>query len=345
MKIVNLDIEKPYQILIGKDFLGEYLPEGRGYIICDENTEQYAKHFNMEKIVLPPGENSKSFDTYKNVAEIILEKGLNRKDFLVALGGGVIGDLTGFLASTLLRGIDFIQIPTTLMAMVDSSVGGKTAINSKAGKNLIGTFYQPKKVLIDISVLKTLDKRNLKAGYTEGVKHGLIGDKDYFEWCEKNGEKCLSGDLSVLEYFVEKSVQFKANIVKQDEFETKGIRALLNLGHSFAHVYEKYTNYNPELLLHGEAVGLGIRNSFMLSCKMGLLEKSELDRVLEHFESLKLLDFGNFKEPTMDYLLENMKKDKKNDSTGYNLVLNKRIGESVFMKNVKEDTIINLLHD
>jgi 3-dehydroquinate synthase len=314
MKIINVEIGKPYQIFISKDILQnvtEYLPQGRGYIICDKNTEQYTKYFNYEKIVLEVGESSKSFETYKEVAENLLEKGLTRKDFLIALGGGVIGDLTGFLASTLLRGIDFIQIPTTLMAMVDSSIGGKTAINSKAGKNLIGTFYQPKKVLIDISVLNTLDNRNLKAGYTEGIKHGLIGDIGYFEWCEKNGKKCLLKDLDTLEYFVEKSVNFKANIVKQDEFETKGIRALLNLGHSFAHVYEKYTNYNPDILLHGEAVGLGIRNALDLSFKLNMIKKDEVSRVFRHFEELNLLDFNNFKKPSIDYLLENMKKERQ----------------------------------
>jgi 3-dehydroquinate synthase len=349
MKTINLNIKNnPYKILIGNDILSNissFLPDVKLFLVTDDNVDNagWCNYFpNLEKIVLPHGEQNKSFEIYSKVAESILKKGITRNDCLIALGGGVIGDLTGFLASTLLRGVSFIQIPTTLMAMVDSSVGGKTAINTDAGKNLIGTFYQPQKVLIDVNFLTTLDKRNLKAGYTEGVKHGLITDKEYFNWCKKNGKDCLNKDLDKLIIFVSRSVEIKAKIVMEDEFESNGIRALLNLGHSFAHVYEKSTNYNPNELLHGEAVGLGIRKAFTLSKKLKMISDDQINEVFEHFSNMDLLNFPQFKKIDDNYLIENMKKDKKNTSNTYNLVLNENIGKSVFVKNVDIEMIKNL---
>lgn len=371
MKIVNVDLaEKPYSILIDKGILknsgkliNDILPVSKHkkvFVITEENVDGFGygdliitsleqAGYICKKIILKAGEGSKDFEVYHSTAEKILNDGITRKDFLVALGGGVIGDLVGFLASTLLRGVPFVQIPTTLLAQVDSSVGGKTAINTKAGKNFIGTFYQPSLVIIDINTLMTLDKRNLKSGYTEAVKYGLINDKEFFEYCEKYGKDCISGDSEVIEYIIEKSCIHKSNIVKQDEFETLDIRVLLNLGHTFGHAYEKMTNYNPDELLHGEAVGLGIRNAFLLSEKLGMISNTDVERVFTHLKNLDLFGFSDFKKlksfknGIANYALENMKKDKKAEHNKYNLILAKGIGNSVFVKDVAVDKIKEVL--
>lgn len=362
---VNLD-KKPYSILIDKGILknaGGYIntvlpaeKHKKAFVVTEKNVNSFGYSdvlilslenagYECTKIVLEAGEKSKDFEVYHSVAEKILGNELTRNDFLIAIGGGVIGDLVGFLASTLLRGVPFVQIPTTLLAQVDSSVGGKTAINTKAGKNLIGTFYSPRLVIIDINTLQTLDKRNLKVGYVEAVKYGLINDKEFFEYCEKYGKDCINGDLNITEYIVEKSCANKAKIVEKDEFETFGIRVLLNLGHTFGHIYEKMTNYNSEELLHGEAVALGIRQAFILSEKLGKISHSEVKRVLNHFKELELFDFSDlkklksFRNDIVEYTLENMKKDKKAGHGEYNLVLVKAIGKAEFVKNVNIDDI------
>jgi 3-dehydroquinate synthase len=368
MKKVEVKLsDKSYSILIENDimknatkYIEEILPPNKHkkvFIITEKTVESFGYldllskslgNYQIEKIILSPGEYSKSFKIYESTAEMILSGGITRNDFLIALGGGVIGDLVGFLASTLLRGVSFIQIPTTLLSQVDSSVGGKTAINTNVGKNLIGSFYQPKLVLIDTNTLKTLDKRNLKAGYTEAMKYGLICDEAFFDYCEKYGKDCINKNPEICEYIIEKSCQHKADIVRQDEFETKDIRVLLNLGHTFAHVYEKMTNYNPDELLHGEAVGLGIRQAFLLSEKMNLISHDEVERVLEHIKSLDLFDFSDLEklksykkiDNIKNYLLENMKKDKKFEYNAYNFVLNKKIGKSIFVRGVQQSLIV-----
>jgi 3-dehydroquinate synthase len=367
MKTIEVElVDKSYFILVENGIMGnaakyveKILPSNRNkkiFIITEKTVESFGyldllsnslENYQIEKIILPPGEYSKSFTIYEKTANDILSRGITRNDVLIALGGGVIGDLVGFLASTLLRGVPFIQIPTTLLAQVDSSVGGKTAINTDVGKNLVGSFYQPKLVLIDTNTLETLDKRNLKAGYTEAVKYGLICDEAFFSYCEKYGKDCIDKNLEVCEYIIEKSCRYKANIIKQDEFETKDIRVLLNLGHTFAHVYEKMTNYDPNELLHGEAVGLGIRQAFLLSEKMNLISHAETERVLEHIKNLNLFDFSDLRrldsykriDNIADYLLDNMKKDKKSEHNAYNLVLNEKIGKSIFVKNLKQSLI------
>lgn len=327
------------------------------FIITDENIDNIGyskvlmenlKNYQVEKIVLKAGEESKSFAIFQKTAEKILQSGLTRSDFLIALGGGVIGDLTGFLASTLLRGIPLVQMPTTLLAQVDSSVGGKTAINTNSGKNLIGTFYQPSLVLIDTDTLKTLDKRNLKSGYAEIVKYGLAFDEKFFDYCENYGNDCINLDMNICEKMIESSCQFKANVVKEDPYEKNGTRVLLNLGHTFGHVYEKMVNFNSKRILHGEAVALGIRQAFITSEKLNMINGFEVKRVLKHFDNMQLFNqddlekLKEFKEikDFRQYMLENMKKDKKAEHGQYNLVLNKRIGESVFVKNIELKTLI-----
>ncbi len=370
MKIVNAG---SYNILIERglledsvDYVEKILPSDKHkkcIIITDKNINKFgycdivlkslSKKYICEKIVLSAGEKSKSFLIFQKTAEKILSLGFSRDCFLIALGGGVIGDLTGFLASTLLRGVPFIQIPTTLLAQVDSSIGGKTAIDTKSGKNLIGSFYQPSLVLVDLNTMNTLDMRNLKAGYTEAFKLGLIGDAEFFEYCEKYGKSAiLKKDFEHLEYIIEKSCKFKADIVKKDPFETKDIRVLLNLGHTFGHVYEKLVNYNAKKILHGEAVGLGILQSFQFSKELGLIESNDVDRVLKHMEDLKLFNFEKLKRlkeyqnigSFSEFMLDNMKKDKKSSHGQYNLVLNRRIGESIFVRGIDSDKLRNFLN-
>ena len=215
------------------------------------------------------GEKSKSFFDYQAILEWMIENGLNRQSAVIALGGGVVGDLAGFTAATALRGVKFIQIPTTLLSQVDSSVGGKTGINSRFGKNLVGAFYQPQTVVIDIETLKTLPKREMLAGYAEIVKYGLLGDGKFFSWLEAHGADVIAGDADALIHAIEKSCSMKAEIVRQDEFEETGLRALLNLGHTFAHALETACQYDGRLL-HGEAVGIGLVLAARLSQSDGL---------------------------------------------------------------------------
>lgn len=235
-------------------------------------------------IVVPAGEGSKSFRSFEGLMDKILSLKPDRKTALIALGGGVIGDLTGFAASTLLRGVPFIQIPTSLLAQVDSSVGGKTAINASTGKNLIGSFYQPKLVLADIDTLKTLPPRELRAGYAEIIKYGLIRDAEFYQWCLTHGQKLLDGDVTSLSQAVMKSCAMKSAIVEADEREAD-TRALLNFGHTFAHALEAETGFS-DTLLHGEAVGIGMVMACRLSAAMGLVDRTLETELMAHFTAL-----------------------------------------------------------
>ncbi len=238
------------------------------------------------RIVLPPGERTKSFAYLQGLIEAMLGLGVDRQTTVLALGGGVIGDLAGFAASIVLRGIDYVQIPTTLLAQVDSSVGGKTAIDVPRGKNLVGSFHQPRLVLADIAALRTLPRRELMAGYAEIVKYGLIRDAAFFEWLEQNGPALCNGDEDARTEAVVTSCRAKAGIVAADERE-RGERALLNFGHTFAHALEAEIGYSSELL-HGEAVAIGMIMAFELSQAMGLCAAEETLRVRRHFEKVGL---------------------------------------------------------
>ncbi|WP_380874986.1 3-dehydroquinate synthase [Sphingomonas sp. DBB INV C78] len=240
-----------------------------------------------DAIVLPSGEATKSWANLERVTDRLLELEIERSDNIVALGGGVIGDLTGFAAAILKRGCGFVQVPTTLLSQVDSSVGGKTAINSRAGKNLIGSFHQPAHVLIDPTTLDTLPIREVRAGYAEVVKYGLIDDADFFAWCEANGPALLAGDAAAREYAIHRSVSAKATIVADDERETSGRRALLNLGHTFGHALEAETGFSDRLL-HGEAVAAGMALAFAFSARQGLCPAEDAARVAAHLEAAGL---------------------------------------------------------
>ncbi len=239
-----------------------------------------------EILILPPGEGTKDFAHFEKLCEDILALGIERSTALVALGGGVIGDLAGFAAASLLRGLDYVQVPTTLLAQVDSSVGGKTAIDVKAGKNLVGAFYQPVLVIADIDTLATLPPRELLAGYAEVVKYGLIRDRAFFDWLEQNGAALVKGDAELRRQAVLKSCRDKAEIVAADEREA-GERALLNFGHTFGHALEAEAGFG-QALLHGEAVALGMLMAFDLSARLGLCPKESARRVRQHFEQVGL---------------------------------------------------------
>ncbi len=263
-------------------------------------------------VILPAGETSKSMAQLTELLDEILATGIERSTAIVAFGGGVIGDLAGFAAAILLRGLDYVQIPTSLLAQVDSAVGGKTGVNSRHGKNLIGAFHQPRLVLSDTDVLATLPPRELRAGYAEVVKYGLIDRPGFFAWLEEHGPGLLAGDRAAQQHAILESCQAKAAIVAADERE-QGTRVLLNLGHTFGHALEAAAGYGDELL-HGEAVAVGIVLAAQLSVRLGLCPQADAARIRQHFEAVGLLTSpaairpGGF--PT-ELLLANMRKDKK----------------------------------
>ncbi|TNE38660.1 MAG: 3-dehydroquinate synthase [Sphingomonadales bacterium] len=279
------------------EYLKPYVRGGRLVIVTDSHVETTqlprlraglaAAGIETRVIPLPPGESTKSWAQLEALMDELLALEIERKDHIVALGGGVIGDLVGFAASILKRGCGFVQIPTTLLAQVDSSVGGKTAINTTAGKNLVGAFHQPALVLIDPTSLDTLPRREVGAGYAEVVKYGLIDDPAFFDWCETNGTRLLAGDPEARSYAIEKSVRAKAAIVADDEQERSGRRALLNLGHTFGHALEAETGYG-ERLLHGEAVAAGMALAFRFSVAQGLCPAEDAERVTAHLRAAGL---------------------------------------------------------
>ncbi|MDP5281089.1 3-dehydroquinate synthase [Sphingomonas sp. DG1-23] len=288
-----------------------------------------------EAIVLPPGESTKNWAQLEALTDRLLELGVERNDHIIALGGGVIGDLVGFATSVLKRGCNFVQIPTTLLAQVDSSVGGKTAINSRAGKNLIGAFHQPALVLIDPQVLDTLPPRELRAGYAEIVKYGLIDDFAFFEWCEANAAALLAGDPHAREHAIAHSVAAKARIVGEDERETTGKRALLNLGHTFGHALEAETGFSDKLL-HGEGVAAGTALAFAYSARRGLCSGQEAERVAAHLRAIGLPDglAAAGITATGARLVEHMLHDKKMAAGTLPFLLARGIGQTFLDKTV-----------
>ncbi|MDF8331846.1 3-dehydroquinate synthase [Novosphingobium cyanobacteriorum] len=286
-------------------------------------------------LVLPAGEATKSWEHLARVVDFLLEQEIERKDNVIALGGGVIGDLTGFAASMVKRGCGFIQIPTTLLAQVDSSVGGKTAINTALGKNLVGAFHQPSLVLADPDALDTLSLRDTRAGYAEVVKYGLIDDAGFFEWCEQYGPALLKGDPQARETAIAKSVAAKARIVAADEKETAGVRALLNLGHTFGHALEAETGFSDRLL-HGEGVALGMVLAARFSARLGLMTGQDAQRVAAHIGAIGLpaslaalgLDCDGRR------LADHMLHDKKMDAGTLPFLLMRGIGQTFLAKDV-----------
>ncbi len=301
-------------------------------------------------ITVPAGEASKEFTAFGRLMNSLLDGRPDRRTTLVALGGGVVGDLTGFAASVLLRGVDFIQVPTTLLAQVDSSVGGKTGINTRHGKNLMGTFYQPRLVLADTGVLDTLPRRELLAGYAEVAKYGLIDDPEFFAWCEMHGAAVLAGDAAKRVHAIERSCLAKARIVAADERETTDLRALLNLGHTFGHALEAETGFGPDLL-HGEAVGAGMAMAFDLSVRLGLCPPADAARVRAHLSAvglpLRLRAIGGDNRRVWDAarLIGHMRGDKKAAGGRLAFVLARGIGQAFVSREVDETVLGGLLAD
>lgn len=300
MTTVTVDLgARTYPVLIEAGLLaraGEYLlPLARGrriVVVADENVRAYLDVLTHSlggcpTVVLPAGESTKSWGMLEHLCDALLGQGVERGDLVVALGGGVIGDLVGFATAILKRGCRFAQVPTTLLAQVDSSVGGKTAINARAGKNLIGAFKQPEIVLIDPDVLDTLPPRELRAGYAEVVKYGLIDDAAFFGWCEANGAALLAGEREARAYAITHSVAAKARIVAADEYETLGLRALLNLGHTFGHALEAEVNYDGSLL-HGEAVAAGCEMALSFSAQYRDCPDEDVLRLRQHLSDVGL---------------------------------------------------------
>jgi len=348
---VGLDA-RAYDVMIGPglldragQLLSPYLPRGRTVVVTDETVALHhgerltsaleAGGVATDLIAIPPGEGSKSFAGLEALCDRLLALKLDRGDVITAFGGGVVGDLAGFAASIYKRGIDFIQIPTTLLAQVDSSVGGKTAIDTPRGKNLIGAFHQPRAVLADLDVLATLPPREVRAGYAEVIKYGLLGDAAFFARLEADGADVLALKVGALSHAVARSVEMKAEIVAEDERET-GRRALLNLGHTFAHALESETGYG-DALLHGEAVGIGCALAFRFSAALGLCSPEAARRceiaiaaagLPVRLDELAGAPFG------VEALIGHMRQDKKAQAGGLTFVLARDIGEAFTARDV-----------
>ena len=357
---VALD-SRSYDIVVGHGLLAEaarhvgpLLPRPRAVVVTDETVAALhlpalrdalaAGSIAVDEAVVPAGEASKSMAGLERLLDRLLDLQVERRDVILALGGGVVGDLAGFAAAVLRRGVDFIQIPTTLLAQVDSSVGGKTGINMPQGKNLVGAFHQPRLVLADVATLDSLPPRELRAGYAEVVKYGLLGDRPFFEWLEANGPALLAGDSGLRAEAVLTSCRRKAEIVAQDEREG-GVRALLNLGHTFAHAYEAEAGYGGDVL-HGEAVAAGMIAAFRLSVRLGLCSGQELERASRHFAAtgLPVSAAGlGLAEATPERLLAHMRQDKKVADGRITFILLRGIGEAVISREVDEADVLAVL--
>ena len=354
--------ERSYPIAIGDGVIasaGEWiaaaLPNARCAVVTDHNVAPLylaplkasldEKGLFIGDAVVPAGETSKSFPVLAKVCETLLQLGVERGDCVIALGGGVIGDLAGFAASILRRGVRLVQIPTTLLAQVDSSVGGKTGIDTPQGKNLIGTFHQPSLVLADISSLSTLPAREFRAGYAEVMKYGLLGDAPFFAWLEQHWQLVFSGEGGERLKAIETSIRAKARIVEADEREESGTRALLNLGHTFGHALEAFAGYSDRLL-HGEAISIGMRLAFTYSVEQGLCPAEDAARVERHLSAVGLLSkIAEIpgKRPSTGQLLRLMAQDKKVKGGKLALVLARGIGQAFVEHDIELDRLKDFL--
>ena len=354
-----------YDVVIGDNLLARAgallapkLQQKRAVVVTDQNVAGLHLQTLLDglaqtaisatSIVIKGGEASKSMDTYLSVLDQLLEARVERRTAVIALGGGVVGDLAGFAAATTLRGLPFFQIPTTLLSQVDSSVGGKTGVNTKHGKNLVGAFYQPRMVLADTGTLGTLPPRELRAGYAEIAKAGLVGDAAFFAWCERHGQDVISGDREAQAEAIKRACAFKAAVVGDDEREEKPNdgRALLNLGHTFGHALEAEYGYDGGLL-HGEGVAIGLGLAFKLSVRLGLCPPADAERVIAHVSAVGLtadLSMLNrrFSAAT---LIGHMRRDKKMRDGALHFVLARGIGQTFTSADVPPDAVLELLRD
>lgn len=350
---------QPYEVVVGRGLLGSLggriapLAQGRAAVITDETVAALhgppalaaleAAGVRARLLTVPPGEGSKSFAELERVLDRLAAFGLDRIDLVIALGGGVVGDLAGLAAALYMRGIDFVQVPTTLLAQVDSSVGGKTAIDTPRGKNLVGAFHQPRLVVADIDLLGTLPARQIRSGWAEVLKHGLICDAPFFEWLAGEGAAGAAGDPAALERAVVRSVEIKSAVVGQDEKES-GRRALLNLGHTFGHALEAELGFDEGRLTHGEAVALGCVLAFRLSARLGLCASAEVERVAAVVATAglptRLEQAGSFRA---EALLRRMAGDKKAEGGRLTLILARAVGEAFVQKAVDPGAVADFL--
>ena len=357
---VNLGA-RSYQILIGEgliaaagDHIRAFAPGARCAIVTDENVATLhlpalqaslaAAGLTANVIVCPPGEASKSYEQFARVSDGLIAARIERRDLVIAFGGGVIGDLAGFCAASLRRGVRFVQIPTTLLAQVDSSVGGKTGINSPLGKNLVGAFHQPSLVLADAGALDTLSEREFRAGYAEVAKYGLIDDRAFFEWLEANWREVFAGGPA-REQAIAASCAAKARVVASDETE-QGPRALLNLGHTFGHAFEALAHYDGAKLVHGEGVAVGMACAFRFSRELGLCNGQDVVRVENHLRAVGLpTRIGEIPDlgATPETILEAMRQDKKVERGRLTFILARGIGESFIAKDIEAESVLRFL--
>ena len=354
---------RSYRIVVGRgllqhadQWLGLILKQRRIFLVTDATvaalhlpavTQSMARAgISVEQAILPPGEQTKSFLHLEQLIDRMLAARIERGTTVVALGGGVIGDLAGFAAAITLRGLDVVQVPTTLLAQVDSSVGGKTAIDTPHGKNLVGAFHQPRLVLADTDTLTTLPRREVMAGYAEVVKYGLLGDAPFFNWLEEHGQRALGGDHALMARAIIKSCEAKAAIVADDERETSGRRALLNLGHTFAHAFETEFGYG-DTLLHGEAVAIGLVLAFELSARLGHCPARDVATLKAHFDRVGLSWRAPTRGPkgslTPDRLIAHMAGDKKVKDGLPTFVLTRGIGQAFLSRDVPRPILEGVL--
>ena len=352
-----------YDILIGEDILDQLILYFKQFnkvksvsIISEKRVSEYhlgnlinilnKNNISTNVLLVKAGERSKSWINIRKVTEWLIEKKVERSDFVIGLGGGVVGDLVGFAASIVRRGVNMIHIPTSLLAQVDSAIGGKTSINSKYGKNLIGTFYQPSLVLSDVSFLRTLKKRDFLSGYGEVIKYSLIRDKRFFSWLENQEFSSLRYDSEKLLHMVATSSKIKSTIVEKDEKE-KGLRALLNFGHTFGHALEAITGYSNRLL-HGEGVVMGSCLALRLSKRLGLISDDQISQIEHHFISCGYktkISQINCEDIEKDLLMDLMYQDKKVTFNQLNFVLLRKIGEAVVVNNVDPKTVKTVIQE
>ena len=353
MKILNVDLgDRSYPIYIGigllkdKKIITSHIKTKTICIVSNttvsklylENLKNLLDDYQVVEAIIADGEEFKNYDSLNNIYTTLLENQCNRDTTILALGGGVVGDIAGYAAATFLRGIPFIQIPTTLLAQVDSSVGGKTGINHLLGKNMVGAFYQPQSVVIDLNVLNTLDKRQIAAGLAEVIKYGLIWDKGFFEYLEQNIDNLKQLEFEHLEHVIYRSCEIKAKVVSEDEKES-GIRAILNLGHTFGHAIENCLGYGE--WLHGEAVGCGMVLAAKMSLAQGWLKESEFDQIKNLIARANL----PVEKPDIPYedFIGAMKLDKKNKNKEIYLVLQQGIGKAIVTNNYSSSELDNII--
>ncbi len=355
--------DRAYDIVIGRGVLaslGQRMralrPGAKAAIVTDETVERLlrkpaeaalaAADIPSTCVSVPPGEASKSFAMFERICEALIAARIERGDLVVALGGGVVGDLAGFCAAAVRRGLDYVQVPTTLLAQVDSSVGGKTAIDSRHGKNLVGAFHQPILVVADTALLDTLPQREFRAGYAEVAKYGLLGDAGFFAWLEANADDVFAGAAAAREHAIATSCRMKAAIVARDERET-GERELLNLGHTFGHTFETAAGFSDRLL-HGEAIALGMTLAFELSARLGLSPPADAERVRRHLGKVGLPTHisdipGGV--PGIDALMDLMAQDKKVKRGRLTFILARGIGSAFVAPDVDAAQVRAFLAD